>query len=235
LNPEYYQTGVIADAAPEARAEFIKKTYLHLAAAILAFVGIEFLLFQTALPEAMVNLLAGSRWSWMIVLLAFMGISHLADNWASSSTSQNMQYLGLGIYVVAQAIIFVPLLMVASLMAGPELISAAGMITLVLFAAITFTAVTTKKDFSFLGGILKVGSFIALGVIVLSLIFGFNLGLLFSGVMVLFAGASILYSTSNVLHRYGTGQHVAAALSLFAAVALLFWYVLRFLMGSRRD
>ena len=41
--------------------------------------------------------------------------------------------------------------------------------------------------------------------------------------MVVFASGAILYNTSNLIHRYQPGQHVAAALSLFASVALLFW------------
>ena len=50
--------------------------------------------------------------------------------------------------------------------------------------------------------------------------------------MVIFAGAAILYQTSNILRHYRTDQHVAAALALFAAIALLFWYILR--LVSRR-
>jgi hypothetical protein len=37
-----------------------------------------------------------------------------------------------------------------------------------------------------------------------------------------------------MLH-YRTDQHVAAALALFSSVALLFYYVLLALMGSRRS
>ncbi|MDB4504381.1 Bax inhibitor-1 family protein, partial [Akkermansiaceae bacterium] len=87
-------------------------------------------------------------------------------------------------------------------------------------------------DFSFLGGILKVGGFVAIGVIVAStFIQGFNLGLWFSAIMVVFAGGSILHQTSNIIHHYRPDQHVAASLGLFASVALLFWYVLRILMS----
>ncbi|HCN07761.1 MAG TPA: permease, partial [Lentisphaeria bacterium] len=44
----------------------------------------------------------------------------------------------------------------------------------------------------------------------------------------------ILYTTSKVLHDYGPSQYVGAALELFAAVALLFWYVLRIVMALRK-
>lgn len=74
----------------------------------------------------------------------------------------------------------------------------------------------------------------ALGLILFSVLFGFTLGLIFSGAMVIFASAAILYDTSKVMHHYSTDQHVAASLELFASVALLFWYVLQIVMSLRR-
>jgi uncharacterized protein len=103
-----------------------------------------------------------------------------------------------------------------------------------MFGGLTAIAVITRKDFSFLGSILTMGGFIALGLIACSAIFGFSLGLFFSVVMVVFASAAILYDTSNVLHHYNTNQHVAASLELFASVALLFWYILRIVMSLSR-
>lgn len=232
-----YNDGLLAaNASPDVRAGFIRRTYGHLAGAILAFIGIEYLLFQTSLPQAMMGLLASSRYSWLIVLGAFMGISYMADRWAQSDASPQTQYAGLALYVVAEAVIFVPLLYLAAAFSGGEVIVAAGLITLLLFTGLTFTVLTTNKDFSFLGGFLKISFFVALGVIVASILFGFNLGVLFASLMVIVAAASILYNTSNVLHRYHPSQHVAASLTLFASIALLFWYILRIFMGgSRRD
>jgi FtsH-binding integral membrane protein len=109
------------------------------------------------------------------------------------------------------------------------------MITGAMVLGISAVALTTKKDFSFLGGILKIGGFVALGLIVASFLVPISLGLWFSGAMIIFASGCILYNTSNLIHRYEPGQHVAASLSLFASVALLFWYVLRFLMSFGRN
>ena len=151
-----------------------------------------------------------------------------------SSTSKSTQYAGLGIYVVIEALIFLPLLLIAQSMAGDNtLIMKAGGVTALLFLALTFIAFTTKKDFSFLGGMLKIVGFIALGLIVVAVIFpsAITLGLWFSVAMVIFAAGTILYSTSNIIHHYNTNQYVAAALGLFASVALLFWYVLRIFMN----
>lgn len=235
MNP-YFSQSIAANASPDVRAGFVRRTYGHLAGAILAFVAIEAMLFQTALPEALMGVLATSQYSWLIVLAAFIGISYLAENWASSGASVNKQYAGLALYVVAQAVIFVPLLYMAAAYSGPDVIVSAAFITLLLFTGLTFTVLTTRKDFSFLGGFLKISFFVAMGVIVASILFGFNLGVLFASIMVVVASASILYNTSNVLHRYHPSQHVAASLTLFASVALLFWYILRIFMGgSRRD
>lgn len=230
----YSNYGLVANASPDVRVRFIRRTYGHLAGAILAFVLLEAMLFQTGLPEMMMGLLARSSYSWLIVLGAFMGVSYMADRWAQSDASLGVQYAGLGVYVLAQAFIFVPLLYMAAAVSGSEVIASAGLITLLLFTGLTFMVLTTRKDFSFLGGFLKIAFFVALGIIVASILFGFNLGVLFASVMVVVASASILYNTSNVLHRYHPAQHVAASLTLFASVALLFWYILRIFMGSSR-
>jgi len=222
-----------ANDLPEQRAKFIRKTYLHLAAAILAFAGIEIFLFTSGAAQTIAATMLGGRMSWFIVLAAFMGVSFLASWWANSQTSKGMQYLGLGLYVVAEAIIFVPMLYIAANFGGGDVIPKAGIVTLGLFLGITAVVFLTRTDFSFLGPIIAIGGFVALGFIVASLIFGFSLGSIFAFVMVAFAGTAILYETSNVLHRYNTNQHVAASLTLFAAIALLFWYILS--IFSSRD
>ena len=224
-----------AEAPAEQRVAFIRRTYQHLAMAVLAFVALEWIFFRTGVAERLTATMLGGRWSWLLVLGGFMAVSWIAQRWADTQASRQMQYLGLAVYVVAEAIIFVPILYIASRV-GDTVIPTAGLITTLLFGGLTTVAFTTRKDFSFLGSILKIGGFIAMGVIVASIGFGFNLGLLFSAVMVAFAAAAILYSTSNVLHRYHPEQYVAASLSLFASVALLFWYVLRIVMSfGNRD
>ena len=91
-----------------------------------------------------------------------------------------------------------------------------------VISAIVFV---TKKDFSFLRAGLTVGFFIAIGLIVAGMLFGFDLGLWFSVGMCVLAGGSILYQTSNLIHKYGTDDYIPAALGLFASLMLLFWYV----------
>ncbi len=223
-------TASVAHAGAHTRAAFIRKTYGHLAGAILAFTGVEFLLLHSPLAAKIVSAMTVDRLSWIIILGLFMGVSWIADAWARSTTSRLMQYAGLCLYVVAEAVIFVPLLYMASMYA-PQVIPMAGIMTLVLTAGLTGTVVITKKDFSFLGPVLAIGGMVAFGIILISCVAGFNLGLLFSGGMVLFAAGAIIYSTSNILNQYREDQYVAASLSLFAAIALLFWYVINILLS----
>lgn len=226
-----------ADAPATERATFIRQTYLHLLIAVLAFIGLETALLNSPLAESMMSLLGNSgRMGWLVVMVAFVGVSWLANSWASSSTSVGMQYLGLALYVVAQAVIFVPLLYIASAYGPPNLIATAAALTAIIFCGLTAIVFWTGADFSFMRSALSVISFGAIAVIVCSMIFGFELGILFMGAMIIFASAYILYDTSNVLHHYRIGQHVAASLALFASVALLFWYIVQLLMSlSSRD
>jgi FtsH-binding integral membrane protein len=227
-NVAYADTVFHAEASE--RAGFIRRTYAHLAMAVLAFIVIEAFLLQMPFAGALAATMTGG-YSWLIVLAAFMGVSWLAERWATSDSSPQMQYMGLGLFVVAEAILFLPLLYIASNFASADVIPTAAMITGFLFAGLTAIVFMTRKDFSWLRTVLTIGGFVALGVIVASMLFGFSLGILFSGIMVVFASAAILYDTSQVLHHYRTDQHVAASLSLFASVALLFWYVLRIVMS----
>ena len=225
----------VAQAAPIERAAFIRRTYLLLAAAIMAFIVVEALLFASGAAQLIATVIFSTgSFGWLAVLGGFMLISWLSNRWAVSETSDAVQYAGLGVFVIAEAVIFVPLLYIAAYASGdPTIIIKAGIVSLGLFAGLTMTVFLTRTDFSWLAPILGIGGFAALGFIIASAIFGFTLGNVFAFIMVAFAGTSILYQTSQVMHRFNTKQHVAAALTLFASVALLFWYILR-IFSSRR-
>ena len=227
---------IVANAAESERASFIKRTYVHLAGAIAAFAVIETALIQSGVANSFMHLISGSKWSWLIVLGAFMLVSTVANNWAHSGVSREKQYMGLGLGVVAYAILFMPLILMA-LMRDPSgtLLQNAAVVTAALVGGLTFTAFSTKINFSFMGRFLMVGGFVAMGLILASILFGFSMGLWFTGAMILFAAGSVLYSTSNIIHEYHTEQHVAASLSLFSSVGLLFWYILQFMMSMGGD
>jgi FtsH-binding integral membrane protein len=218
----------VSELSVEARSNFIWRTYGHVAAAILLFAGIETYLFSTgiALPMAQSML----QMNWLLILGGFMVVSWLATHVAHSAQSKPIQYIALVGFVTAQAILFVPMLAIAMAKA-PGIIESAVGVTLLGTGGLTAVALITRKDFSFLRGILVWGGILALVAIVSAVLFGFQLGTWFSVAMIGFAGAAVLYDTSNILQHYPEDRYVGAALQLFASIALMFWYVLRLLMS----
>jgi FtsH-binding integral membrane protein len=212
------------------RAAFITQTYLHLFGAIVAFTLLEWMLFSSGAAYPMAAAMLSH--SWLLVLGGFVLVSWIASRVAHNTRSLGMQYAALAGFVVAEAIIFVPLLAVAQLYA-PGAIQSAALVTLMGFGLLTAVVFWTKKDLSFLGGLLRWLGILALVAIVAGTLFGFQLGTFFSLAMVGLAGGAILYDTSNVLHHFPEDRYVAAALELFASVALMFWYVLRLFISSR--
>jgi FtsH-binding integral membrane protein len=227
-----YRSPVAADLAVSARAQFIMRTYGHLLAAVLGFTAIEVYLFTSGLALPIARAMLST--SWLLVLGGFVLASWLFRSLAQSARSKSTQYIGLAAFVLIEAIIFVPLLAMAQMVA-PGAIQSAALTTILGFVGLTAVVFTTRKDFSFLGSILRWAGIVALLLIVAGAIFGFQLGTFFSVAMVGLAGASILYDTSNVLHHYPEDSHVAAALELFSAVALMFWYVLQLFISARRE
>lgn len=216
------------------RVSFIRRTYLHLLGAILAFVGLEIAIFQSGITNTMFKTMTYSGHVWLLIIGVFALVGMLANWWASNMESKPLQYAGLALYVVAESIIFVPMLYLAMNYSDPWVLPSAVITTLTTFTGLTVAVFATKKDFSFLRSAIIAGSFLSLGVIVVALLFGLHLGIFFSAAMVMLASASILYETSQIHTKYDTNQHVAASMSLFASVALLFWYILRIFMALKK-
>lgn len=222
----------VAESSPEVRASFLRRTYMHLTGAVFLFVLLEAILLQTPLAPAMVSAIQGSKWIWLAMLGGFMLVGHFAHQWAlDQSASVAKQYAGLGVYIVLEAILFMPMLFIAATYMSPSVIPEAALTTLVLFGGLTGVVFLTGKDFTFMRGILGLLAMGAMAAIVCSIIFGLSLGTWFSLAMVGLACGYILYHTSAIMQYYHPNQHVAASLALFADVALLFWYVLRIFMS----
>lgn len=231
-NDQTWIAGNVAEAPLTERQIFIRKTYTHLLLAAIAFVGLSWVFYNAGIGERILGMIGESQYGWLMILGAFMVVAWLASGLAATA-KPGLAYMGLGLYVVAEALIFSPIILIAHDF-YPGVLPQAAILTGLGFAALTFYVFTTKKDFSFLGPALTVIGFCAIGAIVLGAVFGFSLGTWFSVIMILFACGAILYTTSKVLHKYTSTQYVAASLELFAAIALLFWFVLRLLMDLRR-
>lgn len=219
---------VAAEASQQERAVFIQKTYNHVSGAVFALTAVLYLLHHAPFRNDIIGMMWGGRFNGLITILAFWGVTNFAISLAQS-VSKSQQYLALGLYVVAEALLLLPLVSYASRIEG--VLSAAIVITLALFVALTFIAFTSGKDFSFLRGFVTLGCFIIFGLIIAGFLFGFTLGPIVSAFAILLMGCSILYQTSDVMYRYHTSQYVPAALGLFAALATMFFYILNLLLS----
>lgn len=248
--------GAVATLGVSDRVTFLRKTYAHLGGALIAWAALTagFMRFAPKLSFSFSKWALTGGFSWLIVILLFMGVGMVAQRLAQSGTSRGVQYLGLFLEVGAWSVLLQPILWLLMLKFGnpnemitstdgitpmlsgqaASILGQAVVITLAIFTGLTLTVFLTKKDFSFMRGVLAICSFAALGVIVASLIFGFHLGAIFCGLMILMMAGYILYQTSLVMSHFPPTAHVAAALMLFSTVATLFWYVLQFLMSMNR-
>jgi len=227
--PEYSMYGTVAEAPADTRAAFIRRTYGHLAGAVGAFIAIEAVLVNVVSPNMIRSMMGG----WWLVLLMFMVVSWVAQKWATSDTSVGTQYLGLALYTVAEAIIVLPLLFIASMQPnGGDIIGQAGILTFCIFGGLTGAVFFTKRDYSYLAPTLSIGGWLVLGFIVAAFIFPMSsmIMLIFCFFVVALLAGTIIYQTSNVIHHYRPDQHVAAALALFSSIATLFYYILYIIM-----
>jgi FtsH-binding integral membrane protein len=217
----------VSSLAVSDRSEFIWKCYAHVVGAIIAVAVIETYLFQSGVAWAIAGPMMQSP---MLVLMAFIGLSWGASHLAHRLESKTSQYAAFAAFVVTWSLMFVPMLaiaMVKSAESGSNIVESAASVTIFGCVALIATAMITRRDFSFLRGILVWGFFIAMGLIGASFLFGWNLGTWFSVGMIGFAGAAVLYDTSNIMHHYPQDKYVAASMALFGSIAMMFWYILR--------
>ncbi len=227
MNDNVNYLAPVSDASVEDRSDFIWKCYAHVVGAILAFAAIEVYFFQSGIAERIAGPMLNNWWMVLgVFILAGWGATHVAHR----VQSINAQYAAFAAFIVLEALIFAPMLFIASIRAPGVIDSAAGVTVLGCIGLIA-TVMITRKDFSFLRGMMVWLFFLALAAIVGSLIFGFELGTWFSVAMIGFAGAAVLYDTSNILHHYPQDKYVAASMQLFASIAMMFWYILRLFMS----
>ncbi|WP_439630855.1 Bax inhibitor-1/YccA family protein [Gemmata sp.] len=232
--------GDSAAAAPVSeRVRFIRRTYAHVGGALVAFVGLSAGLIASGLADQILrDVFMANRLTWIATMVLFMVGTTAAQYMARSRSSVGTQYAGLSLYVLLYTLLFVPILTLASTPAyggSPALPLQAGFVTLMVVAGLTTAVFVSGKDFSFMGPVLMVGSFVALGVIIAAMIWGFSLGLVFMSLMVALFAGYVIYDTSNIIHRYRTDEYVAASMALFGSIAMLFYYILMLFMSGGRS
>ena len=227
MNENVNYLAPVSELSVEDRSNFIWKCYAHTVGAILAFAAVSVYLFTSGISAAIA---APMMNNWFLVLGAFILASWGATHVAHRIESRNAQYAAFAAFVVVEALIFAPMLYIAYMM-EPGIIDSAAGVTILGSVGLIAVAMITRKDFSFLRGMLVWIGILALVAIAGALLFGFELGTWFSVAMIGFAGAAVLYDTSNILHHSPQDRYVAAEMQLFASIAMMFWYILRLFMS----
>jgi len=228
---------IVADAPAADRAAFFRRTYGLVAASFGAFAVTLYALFVSGIAKAFMGAIAGvGNWGMLGVMVLFWLGTTAAQSLAFNRASRAAQYAGLGIYVVLQALIFVPLIVYTAYVTKgnpSEILIPACLATGALVVALTAVVFMTNMDFSFLRVAIVIGSICALGVIVVSLFAGWSLGAWFSIAMIVLMATVILYQTNEVKNTMETDQHVAAAFVLFSSFVTLLFYIIRLFAGRR--
>ena len=239
----------IVDVAPvEDRVSFYRRTYAHVAGALLGFAALLALFFagfdqQTGIAFVLAKSLFGmmqslGAWSWLLVMLAFWVGTMVAQGLATNRASVAAQYSGLGLYVLLQALIFIPLLAIVHVKTGgqmAQILLPACSLTGALVVGLTLSVYMTSTDFSFLRTVIVIGSVVALALVLLSAFGLFALGTWFALAMILLMATAILYQTWVIKTQLTTGDHIIAAFMLFSSIVTLLWYVISFFLGRRDD
>lgn len=118
---------------------------------------------------------------------------------------------------------------------NPGSILAAGVLTVGIFGGLTAYVFISKRDFSFLRGMVTVGLIVVILAGVVNIFLGSGaLGFAVAAATLLLFSGYVLYDTSNIIRRYPTNEYVAGALSLYLDAFNIFLAILRLLNSGRR-
>lgn len=194
----------------------LRNTYLLLGAT---------LLFSAAM--AGVSMALHLPYFGLLTLLVYFGLLFAVHKtkdsaWGIVWTFALTGFLGLTLGPILEAYIRV-------LPNGSQIVMTSLGVTAAAFLGLSAYAITSKKDFSFIGGFLAIG---AIGAFVLWLVaFFFNLptlSLVVSGMFLIVSGGYILWQTSEII-RGGETNYIVATVTLYIAIYNMFLSLLRLL------
>lgn len=229
-NPFDYSSSVpVANSSGEVRLEFLRKTYA------LFMLGIVVTLLVGAATLQVQPLMAASLAVWRMPLLALVLLFGLSIGAQAVSRVEGLNYVALFGFTGLIGWLFTPLLAFYELR-QPGILGQAAALTTIMFGSLTAYVFVSKKDFSFMGGLLFVG---LIGLILGGLVNAFLLHSPFTSyimawfTLLLFSGY-VLYDTSNIMLRYDSRGYCSAALSLYLDFFNMFMAIVRILGGGRR-
>ena len=170
----------------------------------------------------------------LITLVGYFGLLFLTSAlrnsiWGIASVFALTGFMGLTLGPIINAYVY-------HFANGTQLVMTALGGTGAIFVGLSAYALTTRKDFSFMGGFIMVGILVAFLAGIGALIFNLpTLSLAVSGMFVLLMSGYILYQTSAMLHG-GETNYIMATVGLYVSIYNLFLNLLHLLaVFSGRD
>ena len=216
--------GAVSQAAASERLTFLRKVY-SLFLLGLGIAGAGGYIGMRALEAVMSN---------YIVLVIGYFATFIVCQWQRKVFPLNIALFGLFTFI--SGLFWGPTLAFYLLAGQGAVLGHALGLTACIFVGLTVYTLTSKTDFSFMGGALTIGIFSLFGLILFGWLFGGFADvmhfLICVGAVILFSGF-VLYDTSRILHHYRTDEYVVGALALYLDFVLMLWYILHLL--GRRD
>ena len=212
-------SGYVSHAPAEVRADFIRKVYTMFFISVLVTLGVGAF---CALPEV-APVMLGLRLVLLIAgLVCFIGM------WfARRTTGLNIALLYL--FAAIEGALLGPLMPLINQVA-PGVPATAAWLTGGVFAGLTAYVFQSRRDFSFLGGMLW-GALLALLIagILFFIIGSTALYTLYCVAGVLIFCGYILYDTSQIIHHLEPDEAIVGAIELYLDILNLFIFLLRLL------
>jgi modulator of FtsH protease len=189
-------------------------------------------LFTSAITAGITMATGAQPVNWVLVLVVFIGmpfaINYLRDSrWALPLTFVFTGFMG---YVLGPILSFY-----LSLPNGSHIVTAAFGSTAVAFLGLSAYAITTRRDFSYMGGFLMVGLLVVLAAIIANIFLQIpTLSLTISAAAVLLMSGMILFDTSRMIHG-GETNYVIMTVSLFADIYVMFVHLLNLFSALSGD
>jgi modulator of FtsH protease len=216
-----------AEATLAERMGFIRKVYALFFAGILFAVGGVWLGLTN--PEAVMVPIINHPYITLFVMLgavvATQAVRHV----------RGVNLLALFAFTTLTGAIISPLIALLARI-NPASITQAGLMTVGIFGGLTAYVFISKRDFSFMRGMLMTGLIVVVLAAVLNIFFAssaFSFGI--SAVALLLFSGFVLYDTSNIIRRYPTNEYIAGALSLYLDAFNIFLALLNLLNAGDRD
>jgi modulator of FtsH protease len=236
-------------AAGPAKLAFLRKTYAIFTAGIVAAFGgamvalyagdptaIRLSAERVAMVPPLVALVAAHP--LLVTLLFFGGFFGLR----AASQSRSAGIPALLAFTFFTGLMIGPTIFVAGLLGGAGAAMTANpardafVLALGAFGGLTGYVFVSRRDFSFIGGMLSMGIVVLLVASLIGMfVGGASFHLAIASVGVLLFGGYVLYDTSRLLHANEPISPVDAATMLYLDFFNLFLFILQILMSSRRD